>query len=998
MTAANLLNELKWARSRLLKKGLEIGSAEFNRILRKRTAASPRKKVYESWADACLDALKAMDESADDAEAAKISAKRQHVLLAARDEFPDIESFCEGAAADKSSSLEVPPEALVLPGSKVAGTANSSAVHLAHAVEPMVPAKSEVLLRPQFKAEPADLVSQNTMGGSGEAGQHIPHIDTALKSAGLTVENQLAGGDALQSIQKVRAVESGTHDHWNSGQGGTKRDWTDALQASGHAAELGLKRFIRQPKALRSDAQDRPEAHEFATNFTVTAHSLCVNSGTAGVTAGMSQGAAAMQTTARADYIKASLDGTCGAAPEAAPEAAGPMQTLKPNEPKSLLPSERHVFTTGASTPSHPLQKVQPAATQGAPAQHPPQPLAEIPPVRHGYALGRPVPVQPANPIENSSTTESRGKHAVVQTAAMSLPRQAVAKLPVHEQSHVHRHGKGQFNSGPADRRLVSDSFVGVGEDPPITPAYDDERYAYVRDVKYSKLGLIGKGGSSKVFKVNAPNGKTFALKRVNLSCMTASARQGFREEVALLERLRGCPGIIKMYSFEEHPRDKMLYVVLEIGELDLHTLLWERQRRWTEMGITDPFMADSIYISYIWQAILRCVQQVHEAKIVHSDLKPANFLMVNGVVKLIDFGIAKTFGNNTTAVDCNGNGTYNYMAPEAVSGTGRVSRASDVWSLGCMLYQIAYNKLPFEHVTPLHRKVDAIIHGTIEFPLLSRSDVLDILKLCLQKDASKRPTIAELLKHEYLQASAGGQLVQTVMWEMHLAMLRAPLVSLGERDSHMLFEALQCKRNHGCDISADEILRQYLADRDAPQAPLPGSEPVDVIMPVQASSGQLTVPKEVPGEHSVTGEPHTLQTQSTAGEPSTQPRQHVGRRPLAENEATASTAGRTAAGLAGTPESHVAHTATSIAKPSSRSGQVEARSADVEGYLVQSENENVRQPVAGNGQNVSQHPRQVPSGPVAAHPDSLLEAKLQAMRDAHVNADEGYRQSLAPH
>lgn len=56
----------------------------------------------------------------------------------------------------------------------------------------------------------------------------------------------------------------------------------------------------------------------------------------------------------------------------------------------------------------------------------------------------------------------------------------------------------------------------------------------------------------------------------------------------------------------------------------------------------------------------------------VHSDLKPANFLMVEGVLKLIDFGIAKSCGSNTTSIDreC-ATGTANYMSPEAVSGSG---------------------------------------------------------------------------------------------------------------------------------------------------------------------------------------------------------------------------------------------------------------------------------------------------------------------------------------
>ena len=67
---------------------------------------------------------------------------------------------------------------------------------------------------------------------------------------------------------------------------------------------------------------------------------------------------------------------------------------------------------------------------------------------------------------------------------------------------------------------------------------------------------------------------------------------------------------------------------------------------------------------------LLQAVHTIHEARIVHSDLKPANFLMVEGTLKLIDFGIAKAIQSDTTSIARESQvGTLNYLSPEAILG-----------------------------------------------------------------------------------------------------------------------------------------------------------------------------------------------------------------------------------------------------------------------------------------------------------------------------------------
>ncbi|ERN16069.1 hypothetical protein AMTR_s00030p00135300 [Amborella trichopoda] len=93
-------------------------------------------------------------------------------------------------------------------------------------------------------------------------------------------------------------------------------------------------------------------------------------------------------------------------------------------------------------------------------------------------------------------------------------------------------------------------------------------------------------------------------------------------------------------------------------------------------------------------QQILKAVNTIHEERIVHSDLKPANFLLFKGSLTLIDFGIAKAIQSDTTHIQRDSQvGTLNYMSPEAFmcneqdskGNTIKCGRASDIRSLGCI-------------------------------------------------------------------------------------------------------------------------------------------------------------------------------------------------------------------------------------------------------------------------------------------------------------------------
>lgn len=124
------------------------------------------------------------------------------------------------------------------------------------------------------------------------------------------------------------------------------------------------------------------------------------------------------------------------------------------------------------------------------------------------------------------------------------------------------------------------------------------------------------------------------------------------------------------------------------------------------------------------WYQMLESVHHIHQKDVIHSDLKPENFLMVNGRLKLIDFGISSNMAvDSTSIIKYSQVGTFNYISPETLMDTStgnspmrtknqpkiKISKKSDVWSLGCILYAMIYKKTPFAHIKNVYAKMQAI-------------------------------------------------------------------------------------------------------------------------------------------------------------------------------------------------------------------------------------------------------------------------------------------------
>uniref|UniRef100_A0A1J3IC87 Serine/threonine-protein kinase mph1 n=1 Tax=Noccaea caerulescens TaxID=107243 RepID=A0A1J3IC87_NOCCA len=316
------------------------------------------------------------------------------------------------------------------------------------------------------------------------------------------------------------------------------------------------------------------------------------------------------------------------------------------------------------------------------------------------------------------------------------------------------------------------------GTSAPRKRNYDPDLFFKVNGKLYQRLGKIGSGGSSEVHKVISSDCTIYALKKIKLKGRDYATAYGFCQEIGYLKKLKGKTNIIQLVDYEVTDKsllqevlngtmsnkdgrvkdDGFIYMVLEYGEIDLAHML---SQKWKEIEGSDRTI-DENWLRFYWQQILQAVNTIHEERIVHSDLKPANFLLVRGFLKLIDFGIAKAINSDTTNIQRDSQvGTLSYMSPEAFmcnesdenGNTIKCGRPSDIWSLGCILYQMVYGRTPFADYKTFWAKFKVITdpNHEITYNQLSNPWLVDLMKKCLAWDRNQRWRIPELLQHPFL-------------------------------------------------------------------------------------------------------------------------------------------------------------------------------------------------------------------------------------------------------
>jgi len=292
----------------------------------------------------------------------------------------------------------------------------------------------------------------------------------------------------------------------------------------------------------------------------------------------------------------------------------------------------------------------------------------------------------------------------------------------------------------------------------------------------FEVIKKIGEGSFSVVYKVRRKQDHTlYALKKVKLQRLKDKERENALNEVRILASIKS-PFVIGYKEAFIEEKDKSLCIVMEYAEQgDLYQKICQLRKMHMYMEESD-----------VWRIFIQMVKGLkclHDLKILHRDLKSANiFLFNDGSAKIGDCNVSKVvrkgMGHTQT-------GTPYYASPEVWSDDPYDSK-SDIWSLGCITYEMLNLHPPFraDNMDNLYKKV---IHG--QYGRINKkysNDIVDIIVSLLRVNPSERPSCDKILK------------LDTVMERIDFFKDREGFVddSFDEMDDDQLLKTLRFTKN----------------------------------------------------------------------------------------------------------------------------------------------------------------------------------------------------------
>ncbi|XP_019387386.1 PREDICTED: myosin-IIIa isoform X2 [Crocodylus porosus] len=269
-------------------------------------------------------------------------------------------------------------------------------------------------------------------------------------------------------------------------------------------------------------------------------------------------------------------------------------------------------------------------------------------------------------------------------------------------------------------------------------------------------IETIGKGTYGKVFKVlNKKNGSKAAVKILD---PVHDIDEEIEAEYNILRALSDHPNVVKFYGMyykKDVKNGDQLWLVLELcnggSVTDLVKGFLKRGER-----------MDELIIAYILHEALMGLQHLHENKTIHRDIKGNNILLTTeGGVKLVDFGVSAQLTSTRLRLNTSV-GTPFWMAPEVIACEQQLDSSydarCDAWSLGITAIELGDGDPPLADLHPMRAlfKIPRNPPPTLQQPELWSPEFNDFINKCLTKDYEKRPTVSDLLLHDFIKQIEG--------------------------------------------------------------------------------------------------------------------------------------------------------------------------------------------------------------------------------------------------
>lgn len=253
---------------------------------------------------------------------------------------------------------------------------------------------------------------------------------------------------------------------------------------------------------------------------------------------------------------------------------------------------------------------------------------------------------------------------------------------------------------------------------------------------QYEIESTIGAGGMAVVYKARHKTlGKYFAIKKLSDSLtQNSDARERFIREAQTHSKLDH-PNIVKFHDILKDPTSQNVFIVMEYVEGKTLSQIIGK--------VTGPMPFERAWP--IFKQVLSGIGYAHSLGVVHRDIKPSNIIVTgDGIVKILDFGIARDETGQTLTQSGTVIGTLQYASPEQIKGE-KIDQRSDIYSLGMTLYEMLSGRLPLDinTGTSSYHVMQTVLKESVPdprtfYPHINEKIVAAIF-MAIEKDHAKR-------------------------------------------------------------------------------------------------------------------------------------------------------------------------------------------------------------------------------------------------------------------